>query len=89
VGLGFMALISTAFTLSCGGRLCTFFAALAVTPPFLFVIGWILHLRSAVPDFPLSRVEREVGKSFCWFAALPILIVWIVATLFNRNERNA
>jgi hypothetical protein len=88
-GWAVMVLISTAFALFCGGRFRTFFAALAVTPPFLFAIGWLLHLRSAVPVyFPLSRVGKEVCKSFFWFVAAPILIVWIFATLFSRNERN-
>ena len=89
-GWAVMVLISTACALFCGGRFRTFFAAIAVTPPFLFAIGWLLFLRSAVPVyFSLSGVGREAGKSFFWFVAAPILIVWMVATLFNRNERIA
>jgi hypothetical protein len=82
-----MALISTVFTLLCGGRFRTFFAVIALTPPFLFDIGWLL-LRSPV-GFPHSIIRKVVGMSFFWFVALPILLVWIVTTLFNRNERNA
>lgn len=89
-GWAVMVLISTAFALFCGGRFRTFFAAIAVTPPFLFAIGWLIHLHSAVPVyFPLSSAGREAGKSFFWFVAAPILIVWIFSTLFNRTEQDA
>ncbi len=56
----------------------------------LFAIGWLLHLRSAVPTFQLSgSVGKVIGLSFVWFVAIPILLGWIVATLLSRNERNA
>jgi len=89
-GWAVMVLISTAFALFCAGRFRTFFAAIAVTPPFFFSIGWLLHLHSTVPVyFPLSSVGGEAGKSFFWFIAAPILLVRMVARLINRTERNA
>jgi hypothetical protein len=80
-----LATISTAFAMLCGGRFRTFFIAIAVTPPFLFALGWLLRLRSAFPDFP----SKAVGEYFLYFVAAPILVVWIVATLLNRKERHA
>jgi hypothetical protein len=76
--------ISTALVLLCGGRFRTFFIAIAVTPPFLFDIGWFLCQRSPMLDFPI----KVVGEYFLYFVAAPILLVWIVATLFNRKEQS-
>ena len=55
-GWAVMVLISTACALFCGGRFRTFFAAIAVTPPFLFytidlcglIIGQFVWSRLAV-----------------------------------------
>ncbi len=80
-----LALISTAFALLCGGRFRTFFIAIAVTPPFLFIFGWFLRRRSAMLDFP----SKAVSEYFLYFVAAPILVVWIVATLLNHKERHA
>jgi hypothetical protein len=38
-----LATISTAFAIVCGGPFRTFFIAIAVTPPFLFVFSWYNH----------------------------------------------
>ena len=75
--------ISTAFALLCGGRFRTFFIAIAVTPPFLFVLGWY-NLHSAILNFPI----KAAGEYFLYFVATPILLVWTIATLLNRNERS-
>jgi hypothetical protein len=80
-----LALISTAFALLCGGRFRTFFIAIAVTPPFLFIFGWLLRRRSTMLDFP----SKAVSEYFLYFVAAPILVVWIVAMLVNRKERHA
>ena len=80
-----LATISTAFALLCGGRFRTFFIAIAVTPPFLFVSWWFLHQRSAMFYFPIWPFV----EFFLYFVAAPILLVWLVATLFNRKEQNA
>ena len=80
-----LALISTAFALLCGGRFRTFYIAVAVTPPFLFIFGWVLRRRLAMPNFPINVVSEYV----LYFVAVPILLVWIVATLLSRNVRNA
>ena len=80
------ALISAAFALICGGPFCTFYIAIAVTPPFLILFGWFLRLRFAIPDYPYSKA---VAEYFLYFVAAPILLVWIVATLLNRKERHA
>ena len=80
-----LALISTAFALLFGGRFRTFFIAVAVTPPFVFVLGWFFRMRSALHYFP----GKAVAEYFLYFVAAPMLLVWIIATLFNRNERNA
>jgi len=80
-----LALISTAFALLCGGRFRTFYIAIAVTPPFIFIFGWLLRRRFAMPDFP----SKVVGEYFLYFVAAPILLVWIIATLLNRKERHA
>ena len=79
-----LALIATAFTLLYGGRYRTFFIAISVTPPFLFVLVWFLRLRSDMPDFP----SRGVTQYFFYFVAAPILLVWIVARLSSRKERS-
>jgi len=80
-----LALISTAFALCCGGRFRTFYITIAVTLPFLFLLRWFLRMRPAFPDLP----GKAVGEYFLYFVAAPILLVWIVATLLNRNERHA
>jgi hypothetical protein len=80
-----LATISTAFALLCGGRFRTFFIAIAVTPPFLFVYGWILFQRSAMLYVPI----KAVVEYFFYFVVAPIFLVWIVATLFNGDERDA
>ena len=79
-----LAFIATAFTLLYGGRHRTFFIAISVTPPFLFVVAWFLRMRSAMPDFP----SRGVTEYFLYFVAAPILLVWVVASLSKRKERN-
>ena len=80
-----LALIATSFALLCGGRFRTFYIGIAVTPPFLFLFAWFLRMRSAFPDFP----SKAVGEYFLYFVAAPILLVWVVATLRNHNERHA
>jgi hypothetical protein len=80
-----LAFVSTAFALIYGGRFCTFFIAIAVIPPFLFILGWFLRRRSVMPDFP----TKVVSEYFLYFVAAPILVVWIVATMLNRKERHA
>ena len=79
-----LALISTAFALLCGGRFRTFFIAIAVTPPFLFVLAWFVRMRSV-----LYLPGQAVGEYFLYFVAAPILLVWVVAMLLNRRERHA
>jgi hypothetical protein len=79
-----LALISTVFALLCGGRFRTFFIAIAVTLPFLFVLGWFVRMRSV-----LYLPGQAVGEYFLYFVAAPILLVWLVATLLNRRERHA
>ena len=79
-----LALIATAFALLCGGRLRTFFVAIAVVLPFLYVLGWFLRMRSV-----LYWPGQAVGEYFLYFVAAPILLVWVVATLLNRRERHA
>ncbi len=81
-----LALISAAFALLCGGRFRTFYIAIAVTPPFLILFGWFLRLRFPNPDYPYSKA---VSEYFLYFVAAPILLVWIVATLLNRQERHS
>lgn len=80
-----LATISTAFVLLCGGRFRTFFIAIAVTPPFLFVLPWFLRSAIRHPDYPI----KGFVEYFLYFVAAPILLVWIVATLFNRKEQGA
>ena len=80
-----LALIATAFALLCGGRFRTFYVAIAVTLPFLFLLQWFLQVRSWIPDFP----TKPVAEYFLYFVAAPIFLVWVVATLLNRNERHA
>jgi hypothetical protein len=79
-----VALISTAFALFCGGRFRTFFVAIAVALPFLYILGWFLRMRSV-----LYLPGQAVGEYFLYFVAAPILLVWLVATLLNRRERHA
>jgi len=79
-----LATVSTAFALLCGGRFGTFFIAIAVTPPFLFVLGWY-NLSSALLYFPI----KAAAEYFLYFVAAPILLVWIVATRFHRKEQSA
>ena len=80
-----LALIATAFVLLCGGRFRTFYIAIAVMLPFLFLLQWFLRVRSWIPDFP----SKPVAEYFLYFVAAPILLVWVVATLLNRKERHA
>lgn len=79
-----LAFIATAFTLLYGGRYRTFFIAISVTPPFLFVLVWFLRLRSAMPDFPSTGVTQYL----LYFVAAPILLVWIVARLSSRKGQS-
>ena len=76
-----LALISTAFTLLCGGPFRTFFIAIAVTPPFLFLLRFFLPS----PYFP----SRGLGEYFLYFVAAPILCVWLVSVALNRRQRHA
>ena len=80
-----LTLISTVFALLCGGRFRTFFITIAVTPPFLFILGWLIHRNSAMMDFP----TKAVSEYFLYFVAAPILMVWMVAALVNSRERHA
>jgi hypothetical protein len=80
-----LATISTAFAMLCGGRFRTFFIAIAVTPPFLFHLPYFLRVQIAMPDYPI----KGFVEYFLYFVAAPILLVWIVATLFNRKEQSA
>ena len=75
--------ISTAFTLLCGGRFRTFFIAIAVTPPFLSVLPYFLRSAIYHPDYPI----KGFVEYFLYFVAAPIILVWIIATLFNRKEQ--
>lgn len=52
-----LALISTAFALLCGGRFRTFFIAIAVTPPFLFLL-LSSSLFSSIALFPKQSTWR-------------------------------
>ena len=79
-----LALISTVFALFCGGRFRTFFIVIAVVPPFLYLLGWFVRMRSV-----LYLPGQAVGEYFLYFVAAPILLVWVVATLLNRRERHA
>jgi len=80
-----LALIATVFTLFCGGRFRTFFIIIAVMPPFLFIVAWLLHMRSGMYYLPI----KAIGEYFVYFVAVPILLVWIAATLSSRKERRA
>ena len=80
-----MALIATAFALLCGGRFRTLYVAIAVTPPFFFVLQWFLQMRSWMPDFP----SKPIAEYFLYFVATPILLVWVVSTVLSRTERHA
>lgn len=80
-----LATISTAFAMLCGGRYRAFFITIAVTPPFLFVFAWYNHTRSALLYFPV----KAFVEYFLYFVAAPVLLVWIVPTLLNRNKRSA
>ena len=84
--IAILVMISTAFALLCGGRFRTFFTAIAVTPPFLlFFFGEFLRLRSAMLYFPIWPFIQY----FLYFVVAPILLVWIVATLFNHKVQSA
>ena len=78
-----LALSATAFTMLCGGQFRIFYIVIAVTPPFLFSLEWLLRMRSVMPDFP----SKAVSEYFLYFVAAPILLVWMVATLLSRKER--
>jgi hypothetical protein len=80
-----LATMSTAFALLCGGRFRTFFIAIAVTPPFLFVLPYFLRSAIYHPDYPI----KGFVEYFLYFVAAPIILVWIVAALFNRKEQSA
>jgi uncharacterized membrane protein YjjP (DUF1212 family) len=80
-----LALIATAFALLCGGRFRTFYIAVAVTLPFLFILQWFVRVRSWIPDFP----SKPVAEYFLYFVVAPILVVWLVAMLLNHRERHA
>ena len=84
--IAILVTLSTAFAVLCGGRFRTFFTAVAVTPPFLlFLFGELLRLRSVMLDYPIWPFVQY----FLYFVAAPILLAWIVATLFNRKEQRA
>ena len=80
-----LALIATSFALLCGGRFRTFYIAVAVTLPFLFLLQWFVRVRSWIPDFP----SKPVAEYFLYFVVAPILVVWLVAMLLNRREQHA
>ena len=80
-----LATIATAFTILCGGRYRAFFITIAVMPPFIFILGWYNHTRSAMLYFPF----KAFIEYFLYFVAAPILLMWIAATLLNRKERHA
>jgi len=78
--------IPTVFAILCGGQFRTSFVAVAVTPPFLyFFFFWFLPLRFAGFNNPI-KAEIEY---FLYFVAAPILVVWIVGMLLNREEKTA
>ena len=77
-----MAFLATVFALLCGGLFRAVYVAIAVTPPFLVALQWFLQMRSWMPDFP----SKPIAEYFLYFVAAPILLVWMVATLLNRNE---
>jgi hypothetical protein len=79
-----LATISTAFALLCGGRFRTFFIAIAVAPPFLFVLPYFLRSVIYHPDYPI----KGFVEYFLYFVAAPIILVWIVATLVNHKEQS-
>ena len=80
-----LATISTAFALLCGGRFRTFIVTVAVAPPFLFVLPWFLRSAIYHPDYPI----KGFVEYFLYFVAAPIILVWIVATLFHHKEQSA
>ncbi len=80
-----LAAASTAFALMCGGRFRTFFVAIAVAPPFLFVLPWFLRSAIRHPEYPI----RGFVEYFLYFVAAPIILVWIFATLSNRKQPGA
>ena len=79
-----LATISTAFALLCGGRFRAFFIAIAVAPPFLFVLPYFLRSVIYHPDYPI----KGFVEYFLYFVAAPIILVWIVATLVNHKEQS-
>ena len=80
--MAILVAISTAFALMCGGRFRTFFVAIAVTPPFLFVLPWFLRSTIHHPDYPI----KGFVEYFIYFVAVPIILVRLIATLSNRKE---
>ncbi len=83
--LAVLAAISTAFALLCGGRFRTSFIAIAVTPPFLFVLPWFLRSAIRHPGYPI----RGFVEYFSYFVAAPIILVWRFATLSTRKQPSA
>lgn len=83
--IAFLATISTALALLCGGRFRTFFVVIAVAPPFLFVLPYFLRSVIYHPDYPI----KGFVEYFVYFVAAPIILVWIVAALFNRKAQGA
>jgi hypothetical protein len=79
------ATISTAFAILWGGRYRAFFITTAVMPPFLFILGWYYHTRSAMLYFPFQAFIEY----FLYFVVAPIVLVWILPTLLNRTKRSA
>jgi hypothetical protein len=79
-----LATISSAFTILCGGRYRSFFIAIAVMPPFLFFL-WFLRVGPGRWDYSI----KPFVEYFLYFVAAPILLVWIVPTLWNCNKRSA
>ena len=80
-----LATIATAFALLCGGRFRTFFIAIAVAPPFLFVLPYFLRSAISHPDYPI----RGFIEYFLYFVLAPVILVWIFATLLNRKDQRA
>ncbi len=83
--MAILTIVSTAFVVLFGGRFRTFFIAIAVTPPFLFVLPWFLHSAIRHPEYPI----RGFVEYFLYFVATPIILVWILAKLIDRKEPSA
>ena len=65
-----LALTSTAFALFCGGQFRTFFVAIAVALPFLYILGWFLRMRSVLycqvkQSENISSISLQGRSSWC------------------------